>query len=134
MITTRYARANNEGMGELFDATKPASTIKGLDANNLYGLTMSQHLPDGQFSWVPVAKLEAIKWEEQRDGQEFGYIVEVDFDYPAELHERDNDLPCAPERIYVQNEWFSEKQVFLQPPVQSPQNRLQCETNPKSNE
>ena len=35
MITTRYARANNEGMCELFDPTKPTSTIKGLDANNL---------------------------------------------------------------------------------------------------
>ena len=74
---------------------------------------MSQPLTDGQFSWVPVAELEAIRWEEQRDGQEFGYIVEVDFDYPAELHVLDNDLPCAPERVYVQNEWFSEKQVFL---------------------
>ena len=41
MITTRYSRANNEGMGELYDATKPASTIKGLDANNLYGWAMS---------------------------------------------------------------------------------------------
>ena len=37
IITTRYARANNEGMGELYDPTKPTSTIKGLDANNLYG-------------------------------------------------------------------------------------------------
>ncbi len=65
MITTRYARANNEGMGELYDPTKPTSTIKGLDANNLYGWAMSQPLPDGQFSWVPVGELEAIKWEEQ---------------------------------------------------------------------
>ena len=37
----------------------------------------------------------------------------MDFDYPAALHLLDNDLPCAPERIYVQNKWFSEKQVFL---------------------
>ena len=42
MISTRYARANNEGMGELYDATKPASTIKGLDANNLYRSAVSQ--------------------------------------------------------------------------------------------
>ena len=57
---------------------------------------MSQPLPDGQFSWVPVAELEAIRWEDQRDEQEFGYIVEVDFNYPAELHVLDNDLPLAP--------------------------------------
>ncbi len=61
MITTRYGRAKNGGMGELYDETKPASTIKGLDANNLYGWAMSQPLPDGQFSWVPVAELESIK-------------------------------------------------------------------------
>ena len=74
---------------------------------------MSQPLPDGQFSWVPVAELEAIKWEDQRDEQEFGYIVEADLDYPAGLHARDNDLPCAPGRIYVQNQWFSHTQVLL---------------------
>ncbi len=39
--------------------------------------------------------------------------MEADLDYPAALHERDNDLPCAPERIYVQDNWFSEKQVYL---------------------
>ena len=113
MITSRYARANNEGMGELFDPTKPTSTIKGLDANNLYGWAMSQPLPDGQFYWVPLAELEAIKWEEQKDEQEVGYILQVDLDYPAELHALHNDLALAPERVYVQNEWFSEKQVFL---------------------
>ena len=37
----------------------------------------------------------------------------MDLDYPAELHAQHNDLALAPERIYVQNEWFIEKQVFL---------------------
>ena len=37
MIKSRYAHANNEGMGELYAPNKPTCTIKGLDANNLYG-------------------------------------------------------------------------------------------------
>ncbi len=36
MITTRYAHANNKAMGTDYDITKPNSSIKGLDANNLY--------------------------------------------------------------------------------------------------
>jgi len=47
MISTRYAHANNEQMGPLFDPTQPVSFIKGLDANNLYGWAMSQSLPYG---------------------------------------------------------------------------------------
>ena len=70
MISTRYAHANNEQMGELYDPDQPRSFIKGLDANNLYGWAMSQALPYGEFQWVPEAELGTIKWEEQTDDQE----------------------------------------------------------------
>ena len=47
----RYARANNKLMGSLYDQ-KPTSYIMEVNANNLYGWTMSQEMPDGNFEWV----------------------------------------------------------------------------------
>ena len=113
MITTRFARANNLPLGDLYDASKPKSWIKGLDANNLYGWAMSQSLPFAEYSWVPLADLPNIKWEEQEEDQEYGYIVKCDLENPKELHDEQNDFPLAPERLAVKEEWLSEKQLAI---------------------
>ena len=47
--SVRYARANNELIGSLYDPTKPTSYIMEVDTNNLYGWAMSQEMPDGKF-------------------------------------------------------------------------------------
>ena len=47
--SVRYARANNNLMGSLYDPTKPTSYIMYMDANNLYGWAMSQPLPDDEY-------------------------------------------------------------------------------------
>ena len=48
--SVRYARANNKLMGSLYDPRQPTSYIMKVDANNLYGLAMSQEMLDGDFS------------------------------------------------------------------------------------
>ena len=50
--SVRYARANNKLMDSLFDPLLPTSYIIEMDANNLYGLAMSQEMPKGDFEWV----------------------------------------------------------------------------------
>ena len=41
------------------------------------------------------------------------YIFEVDLDYPANIHERDDDYPLAPELMQVTTKMMSEKQIQL---------------------
>ena len=92
MITTRHSKANNKYMGN-YDPKKPSKYIQYLDANNLYGWAMSQPLPTGDFKWMTSKQLES--WIDH------SCILEVDLDYPQELHDLHDDYPLAPKRVQV---------------------------------
>ena len=104
-ITHRYAVANNKYMKN-YDPEKESSYIPYLDANNLYGWAMSQKLPTGDFSWVKCPWL--IKLDSYDENSAKGLILEVDLEYPKELHSLHNDYPLAPEKITVREEMLSD--------------------------
>ena len=94
----RYAKANNKFMKD-FDPAEKSSFIVYLDANNLYGWAMSKPLPVGEFEWMGEADLE--NWERFVDEKGIGCILEVDLEYPVELHDFHNDFPLAPEKMIL---------------------------------
>ena len=104
-ITHRYALANNKYMKN-YDPQKESSYIPYLDANNLYGWAMSQKLPTGDFRWVPSP--EYINLDSYDENSAKGLILEVDLEYPKELHSLHNDYPLAPEKITVWEEMLSD--------------------------
>ncbi|XP_067936706.1 uncharacterized protein [Watersipora subatra] len=85
----RYAKANNPYVKD-YDPSKPTTYIMYLDANSLYPSTMLKKLPTGGFEWIEDGKLPDVSEDE-------GYVAEVDFEYPTELHDEHNDYPFAPE-------------------------------------
>ena len=93
MISNRHGRANNKFMKEQFDSSRPSKFVTYLDANNLYGWAMMKPLPVGNFHWMTGDELE--RW------MEFPCVLEVDLEYPEELHDFHNDYPLAPERIKI---------------------------------
>jgi hypothetical protein len=113
VITKRHAQANNKYMGAAYDPSKRSSYILYLDANNLYGWAMSEPLPYDDFNWVSATECEEIDWRIQADDQEYGYFVEVDLHYPDALHDSHNDYPLAPERVVVEEQMLSERQLDL---------------------
>ena len=108
----RFAKANNP-LVEDFDSTKPTSYIMYLDANNLYGYAMSQSLPTGNFRWISTDNLDKDSIRDVPPDHHTGCILEVDLEYPKELHNMHNDYPLAPETIEVQDEWLSPYQRQL---------------------
>ena len=76
---------------------------------------MSEPLPTGDFQLVAdcaLAQLAKDIIEHSADSRE-GYILEVDLEYPRELHNAHNAYPLAPERMIVKKEWMSEYQRSL---------------------
>ena len=98
----RYSKANNQYMGDLYNPEEESSYLQYLDANNLYGWAMSQDLPTDNFKWGKnVEKFTAKKIANlvKRNGK--GYLLEVDVEYPTELHDKHNDLPFLPEKMKI---------------------------------
>ena len=79
-----------------------------LDMNNLYRQAMSQYLPYANFKWVKdINKIEQ-KLMNIKSNSSTGYVLEVDLEYPQELHDIHNDYPLAPEKINIPKEWLSD--------------------------
>ena len=64
-----------------------------LHADNLYGWAMMQKLPVSDFEWMTINDLNVDKLND--------CILEVDVDYPEELHDLHNDYPLLPEKASV---------------------------------
>ena len=74
-----------------------------LDANNLYGNSMSQKLPYKNFKWSNDLSLEKIQTG----------IYEVDLSIPKELHYKFKNYPLAPEIKSIPENNLSEYQKYL---------------------
>ena len=94
----RFSQANNKYMKD-FDESQPSKYILYLDANNLYGWAMSKGLPSGGFRWLDWN--EAVEWERIVETEGVGCFLEVDLEYPAEMHDEHNDFPLAPESLVL---------------------------------
>ena len=102
-IANRYGKANNKYMKNN-NPEEASKYIAYLDANNLYGWAMSQYLPTGGFKWLTEEEVDLSKYN---DESEKGLVLEVDLEYPEELHDLHNDYPLAPEKIKVTEDMLS---------------------------
>ena len=111
MVSKRYAKANNPLVSD-YDESKPNSYIMYLDANNLYGWAMSKPLPKSGFKWKRVMPTEEEILNKKENAKK-GWILEVDLEYPADLHKEHNSYPLAPEKKVVKKESMSDYQKNL---------------------
>ena len=75
----------------------PSKYIMYLDANNLYGWAMYQHLPTSGFRWLTEKEINKIDLAKYKEDSKMGLILEVDLEYLQELHDLHNDYLLAPE-------------------------------------
>ena len=88
MLSKRYAKANNPMLQDYYPS-KPKNCVIYLDANNLYGWAMSKPFPIRDFKWKRVMPTEE-EILKKKENAKHGWILEVDLENPAELHEEHN--------------------------------------------
>ena len=78
---------------------------------------MIQYLPYGGFKWLSKKEtdefdlnsmeLHSIDENSSTELHSIGYILEVDLEYPDQLHDLHNDYPLAPEKLEISQNMLS---------------------------
>ena len=100
----RYARAHNKYMKDLYNPDELSIYFQYVDANNLYGWTMIKNLPTHGFKWKKGEDFTPEKIDKLVKKDKRGYLLEVDVEYPKELHKNHNELPFLAERMKIGRE------------------------------
>ena len=106
VICNRYSKANNKYLPN-YRQDEESKYIIYLDANNLYGWAMSQPLPKDSFAWLTEDEFDGLDISNVSDDSDIGYILEVDLEYPSELHDLHSDFPLCPEKLKVTDDMLS---------------------------
>ena len=101
-VSSTYGKATNKYMKSC-NQYNISSYLTYLDANNLYGLSMSMKLPYGNLHWCnDIQSTDDIMKYEDND---IGYLLELYLQYPKHLHDHHIDYPLAPVILNV-NEYM----------------------------
>ena len=99
----RYAKANNKYMKGLCNTDEKSICIclQYLDANSLYGWAMVQNLPTHRILRKKAEDFTPEKIDEVVKKDKRGYLLEVDVEYPKEMHENHNELLFLAETMKI---------------------------------
>ena len=109
-----YTRVNSPDVDqENYDPTKPVLELLYVDANNLYGKSLSEPLPCNEPRWMTQEECNLFLDKNWLLSQDFikslqGYTIQVDLEYPAAIHDATVDLPFAPEKMKLSFNHLSE--------------------------
>ena len=109
-ISHRYATSNHPSM-DAYNENEVPRSLTYQHANSLYSWAMSQMLPLRGFKWVS-SEIDILNVPAK-----LGYILEVDLEYPKELHGKHNLYPLAPEHVQVTGDMLSPFQQEHFPPI-----------------
>ena len=105
-IAKRHSKANSKYM-KSYDSSKESIYITNLGASNVYGWAMNQCLLYSGFKWLNQKEISEFCLNFISENSFVGYTLEVDLEYPSEIHELHNDYPLAPEKLEISQNMLS---------------------------
>ena len=118
-------------MGDRYIRSDENKKILYIDANNLYGHSMSQPLPYDEIKFNNNVELEDIL--NTPDDSDIGYFIEVDLKYPDEIKEETKNLPFAPMNKKINLDNFIEYVKKIKPDTYIQTKKLICDWTNKKN-
>ena len=94
------------------------------DLNNLYGWSMSQYLPTGDFREIKVTRRNIKSILRTPDNDDHGFLIECDLEYPNNIHEKTKHFPFLPEKKTIKIEDFSPYMMTNKPEKYKPTEKL----------
>ena len=96
-VNHRYFKANNAYLDD-YNSSLPTSFLQYYDANNLYGNCLCMKMPTKNFRWLPENKVKSFPISKTDSEGDTFFALEVDLEYPVEIHDWHNDFPLAVEK------------------------------------
>ena len=124
-------------MGDRFVESNENKQILYIDANTLYGWAMSRYLPTGTFEKLHFPQQYELEQtvDDVRfipDNNTYGFFIECDLEYPAEIKEKTENFPLCPYQSKADPECFSNYMNSVKQPNYKPTQKLVCDlTNNK---
>ena len=94
------------------------------DMTNLYGWSMSQYLPTGDFREIKVTRSNINSFLRTLDNNEHGFLKECDLEYPNSIHKKTEHFPFLPEKKTIKVEDFSPYMTENKPEKYKPTEKL----------
>ena len=100
-----------------------------IDANNLYGHSMSEPIPYDEIKFDQNVELEDIL--KTPDDSDIGYFIEVDLKYSDIIKEKTKNFPFAPENKKINPDNFSDYMKEIKPDTYIQTSKLICDWSDK---
>ena len=118
-------------MGDRYIKSDENKKILYIDANNLYGHSMSEPLPYDEIKFDKNVKLEDIL--NTLDDSDIGYFIEADLIYPDNIKEKTNNFPFAPVNKKFNPDNFNDYMKEIKPDTYIQTSKLICDWSDKKN-
>ena len=118
-------------MGDRYIKSDKNKKILYIDANNLYGHSMSQYLPYDEIKFDNNVTLEDIL--NTPDDSDIGYFLEVDLTHPNIIKEKTKNFPFAPMNKKINPDNFNDYMREIKPDTSIQSSKLICDWSDKKN-
>ena len=124
-------------MGDRYIKSDENKKILYIDANNLYGHSMSEYLPYDEIElWHGHPDL-LMNWLDEilntPDDSDIGYFIEIDLTYPDNIKQKTKNFPFAPENKKINPDNFNDYMKEIKPVTYIQSSKLICDWSDKKN-
>ena len=106
VVSHRHAKPNNP-MVPNYNPDDVTSWLLYVGDNNLYCHVMSSFLTTSDFTFLTEDEISSFDLSKTSPTDGTGYVLEVDLDYPRELHDLHSDYPLAAEKLKITRDKLS---------------------------